>query len=256
MLELYILGICIGVLLFMVYHYDMYDEILEPFEEKNYYLSACPSGFKMNYDNDGNTICYVDEGLNISSKLLKYNRDGKQCILNGKGTATMPNCVDYILKYYKEQGMKFCSPSFPSYFENNGDKTKGCTRGELNQNLTEPRFPTQPKCIIYPNEEDNQYSIDSCSNQKELEMYPCFGNNCTKQLVQYGTKLPLLLIVNFADSQGMPHSAYSKQSLVRYLNVVWPDWTKYRNIDRVLWNAEVAKKFFIDKTISKDDIDI
>ena len=89
----------------------MYDVTEEAFDGTNYYLSACPSGFKMNYDNDGNSICYMDEGQHMSSNLLKYQKDGKQCILNGKGTTTLPNCVDYILKYYETQGLKFCSPS-------------------------------------------------------------------------------------------------------------------------------------------------
>jgi len=256
MLELYILVICISVLLFVIYYYDIYVVKEEAFNGTNYYLSACPSGFKMNYDNDGNTICYVDEGLNVSSYLLKYQKNDKQCILNGKGSSTLPNCVDYILKYYASQAVEFCSPSMPSYFENNADKKKGCTRGDLNETLTGPRFTTQAKCIIYSNDTDNQYSIDSCLNQKELEEYPCFGSNCTKQLVQYKEKAPLLLVVNFSDSQGMPHTAYSKKSIVRYLNAVWPEWTQRINIDRVIWNADVAKKFFIDKTISKDDIDI
>lgn len=256
MLELYILVICISVLLFVIYYYDMYHVTEEGFEGPNYYLSACPSGFKMNYDDDGNTICYIDEGLNVPPQLLKYQRNGKQCILNGKGTSSVPNCVDYILKYYQKQAIEFCSMSLPSYFENNAEKKKGCTRGELNQTLTGPRYPTQPKCVIYPTDTDNQYSMDSCLNQKELEEYPCFGDNCTKQLVQYGAKSPLLLVVNFSDSQGMPHTAYSKKSLVRYLNAAWPQWTQRINIDRVIWNADVAKKFFVDKTISKDDIDI
>lgn len=257
MLELYILVICIIVLLFVIYYYDIYNDVMEEgFNSTNSYLSACPSGFKVNYDNDGNTICYADEGLNVSLNLLKYKKDGKQCILNGKGTDNVPNCVDYILKYYKSQSMEFCSPSMPSYFENNAEKKKGCTRGELNETLTGPRISTQPQCIIYSDNNDNQYSKDSCLNQKELEEYPCFGSNCSKQLVQYGEKTPLLLLINFSDSQGMPHTAYSKKSAVRYLNAVRPEWTKNINIDRAIWNADVAKKFFIDKTISKDDIDI
>ena len=257
MLELYILVICIIVLLCIIYYYDMYNDVMdEGFEGTNYYLASCPSGFKVNYDNDGNTICYIDDGSNVSLNLLKYKKDGKQCILNGKGTSTLPNCVDYILKYYATQGMEFCSPSMSSYFENNAEKKKGCTRGDLNETLTGPRFPTQPSCIIYSNDSDNQYSIDSCLNQKELEEYPCFGNNCTKQLVQYKEKSPLLLLINFSDTQGMPHTAYSKTSFTRYLNAVWPEWRKHINMDRTIWNADVAKKFFIDKTISKDDIDI
>lgn len=256
MLELYILVICISVLLFVLHYYDIYDATEEAFNGTNYYLSACPNGFKMNYDNDGNSICYVDEGLNISPQLLKYQKDSKKCILNGNGTPTLPNCVEYMLKYYSTQSMEFCTPTMTSYFENNAEKKKGCTRGDLNETLTGPRFPTQPKCTIYSTDADNEYSIDSCLNQKELEEYPCFGNNCTKQLVQYKEKSPLLLLINFSDTQGMPHTAYSKKSFTRYLNAVSPEWKKHINIDRTIWNADVAKKFFIDKTISKDDIDI
>jgi hypothetical protein len=194
------------------------------------------------------------EGLNVSINLLKYRKDGKQCILNGQGTENMPNCIDYIMKYYNKQSIDFCSPSMSSYFENNAEKKKGCTRGELNETLTGPRTSTQPKCIIYANEEDNQYLIDSCLNQKELEEYQCFGSNCSKKLIQFGQKTPLLLSINFSDSNDMPHTAYSKKSIIRYLNAVRPEWSKRMNIDKMIENAEVAKKLYIDKTISRADL--
>ena len=97
MLELYILGICIGVLLIIIYYYDIYNDVMdEAFENPNYYLSACPSGFKMNYDNDGNTICYVDEGLHISPQLLKYQKGGKQCILNDPNSILFLGYIYYL----------------------------------------------------------------------------------------------------------------------------------------------------------------
>ena len=255
MLELYILFICISVLLFVIYYYDIFNDNVELFENPKYYLSACPSGFKMNYNSDGDTLCYIEQNLNIPTHLLKYQKNGGQCILNGKGTRDIPNCVDYILSYYKKQSIEFCSPSLPSYFEDNSKKAKGCTRGELNELLNGPRMESQPTCIIYPNEEDNQFNIDSCMNQKELEEYPCFGTNCTKQLVQYGSRTPLLLIINFTDTEGIPRTAYSRQSIVRYLNLYWGnDWQERFNLDKRIWNADVAKKYFIDKTLSDADI--
>ena len=254
MLELYILFISSIILLFVIYYYDIFNDKIEPFENRNYYLSACPSGFKMNYNSDGDTICYIEQNLNIPTHLLKYQRKGTQCILNGKGTPNTPNCVDYILKYYKKQSIEFCNTSLPAYFEDNSKKTKGCTRGELNELLNGPRVESQPTCIIYPNEEDNQFNIDSCMNQKELEEYPCFGTNCTKQLVQYQKRAPLLLLINFADSNGFPHSAYSRKSLVRYLDVVWSGWQERFNIDKSIWNADVAKKYFVDHTLTAADI--
>ena len=86
MLELYILFISSIILLFVIYYYDIFNDKIEPFENRNYYLSACPSGFKMNYNSDGDTICYIEQNLNIPTHLLKYQRNGTQCILNGKGT--------------------------------------------------------------------------------------------------------------------------------------------------------------------------
>jgi len=256
MLELYILFISSIILLLVIYYHTFDNGKVESFENPKYYLSACPSGFKMNYNSDGDTICYIEQHLNIPAYLLKYQKNGNQCVLNGKGTPDTPNCVDYILKYYKKQSIEFCSPSLPSYFEDQSKKTKGCTRGELNELLNGPRMESQPTCIIYPNDEDNQYNINSCMNQKELEEYPCFGSNCTKQLVQYQRHAPLLLVINFTDSKGLPHTAYSKKSLVRYLDAVWGGWEQYIPIDKILWNADVAKKYFIDKTLTKDDIDI
>jgi hypothetical protein len=257
MLELYILFICISVLLFVIYYYDIFnDNKVESFENPKYYLSACPSGFKMNYNSDGDTLCYIEQNLNIPVHLLKYQKNGGQCILNGRGTRDIPNCVDYILNYYRKQSIQFCNPSLPSYFEDNSKKTKGCTRGELNELLNGPRMESQPTCIIYPNEEDNQFNINSCMNQKELEEYPCFGSNCTKQLVQYGRRTPLLLMINFADTNGFPRTAYSRKSIIRFLDAVWSGWRQRLNIDRTIFNADIAKKYFIDKTLSPADVDI
>lgn len=255
MLELYILLI-VSIALLVVIYYDLFNDKVESFENPNYYLSACPSGFKMNYNSDGDTICYIDQHLNIPAHLLKYQKNGNQCVLNGKGTPDTPNCIDYILQYYNKQSIEFCSPSLPTYFENSSKDAKGCTSGELNELLNGPRLESQPTCIIYPNDDDNHFNKDSCMNQKELEEYPCFGSNCTKQLIQYGNGTPLLLVINFADSNGLPHTAYSKKSIIRYLNAVRSGWDKNINIDRMIWNADVAKKYYIDKTLTSTDIDI
>jgi hypothetical protein len=62
-------------------------------------------------------------------------------------------------------------------------------------------------------------------------------------------------VVNFTDTEGVPHMAYSRKSLIRYFNHHWGnDWQERFNLDKRIWNADVAKKYFIDKTLSDADI--
>jgi len=255
MIEAYILVIGIIITLIVLYFHNGYKEknTNEPFV--NHYLAACPGGFKMYYDSDGNTICY-DESLDIPKHLLKYSKNGGQCILNGASTSDMPNCVDYMLEYYKNKSIEFCSTTFPSYFEDSANKNKGCTKGELNEMLNAPMNPLQPTCMIYPTMEENQLSIKSCMNQKELDEYPCFGTTCTKQLQQYGEKSPVLIMITVTDRNGIPRTTYTKQSAIRYFDKQWPQWRDHINIDRALFITEVAKAFYIDRTLNEADVDL
>ena len=255
MIEVYILVIGIIITLIVLYYHNGYKEEgkKEPFV--NHYLAACPGGFKMYYDSDGNTICY-DETLDIPKHLLKYQKNGGQCILNGASTSDMPNCTDYILKYYKNKSIEFCSTTFPSYFEDSASKNKGCTKGELNEMLNGPMNPRQPTCIIYPTMEENYSSLKSCMNQKELDEYPCFGTTCNKQLQQFGENNPISVMITFTDINGIPRTTYTKKSVIRYLDKVRPNWREWMNIDRALFITEVAKAFYIDRTLNEADVDL
>jgi hypothetical protein len=255
MIETYILVIGIIITLIVLYFHNGYkeDSKKEPFV--NHYLAACPGGFKMYYDSDGNAICY-DDTLDIPKHLLKYQKNNGQCILNGASTNEMPNCVEYILEYYKNKSIEFCSSTFPSYFEDSSNKSKGCTKGDLNELLNAPMTTTQPTCIIYPTMEKNQLSKDSCMNYKELDEFQCFGTTCTKQLQQYGDKTPVLIMVTVTDRNGIPRTTYTKKSIIRYFNKQWPNWKDNINIDRSLFVTEVAKAFYIDKTLNEADVDL
>lgn len=83
---------------------------------------------------------------------------------------------------------------------------------------------------------------------------------CEKHAIQYGGKTPVLLVSNFNDVQGMPHSCYEDNSIFRYLEAVggvdWKSKYSWLNPDRNILFCSVAKKYFVDKTMGKDDIDI
>jgi len=252
MLELSVLFIIIIVLLLFIYFMSGYDseqirkETKETFND--YHLTDCPMGFKLFYKTNGDMICC--DGEIVANRCL-----GKgQCTLNAKGTEEIPECIDFIMQDYRKKALEFCPQSMPNYFEDKINKSKGCTNGSYNNTMTAPSTTDQPQCIIYSLQTDNMNNLNSCYNNRRLEQAQCFGNNCTKQIVNIQPGTPALIAIGFTDTMGMPRTAYTRQSGEDYLNVVLPEW-KQRGIDlsRNLYIAEVAKAVFIDRTMDKKD---
>jgi len=249
MLELTVLLISIIVILLILYYKDNIksDQIEENFE--NFYLNACPSGYKSFYNNDGDTICC--DGEMIANKCLSDN----QCTLNGKGTPDLPNCTELIKKLYFKKSREYCMPSLPNYFEDRNTKIKGCTLGSLNPTMSAPQKYNQPKCIYYSTYEKNNIFKDSCTNQKLLDNAICFGNNCTKELVQPIPTAPPLVAIGFTDSSGMHRVAYTKQTMKNFLDISNPNWTNQGiDLSKNINVAEVSKAFYVDKTIDQTAI--
>jgi hypothetical protein len=249
MLELYVLLFSIAIILLVLYYKDnrKSDQIEESFE--NYYLSACPSGYKSFYDNNGDTICC--DGEMIANKCLSDN----QCTLNGKGTPNMPNCTELLKKLYMKRSKEYCSASMPNYFEDRTKNMKGCTSGDLNDTMTGPKKWEQPLCYIFPESDKNTNFKNSCANQNLLDNAQCFGNNCTKELVQPIESAPPLVAIGFTDSSGMHRVAYTRQSLENFLDVSNPNWKNQgMNLSKNINVAEVAKAFYVDKTMDQSYI--
>jgi len=246
MLELYFLLISIIIIICAIY-YKQHTETYEDYE--NYYLSSCPSGYNTFYNN-GYVICC--NGEIVANKCIS----NVQCTINGKGTPNMPDCITTILNEYKEKGKKACPSSF-SYFEDNTAGIKGCTNGKLNDTLTGPRKFKQPTCTIYKSTELNNNSKDSCYNQKMLDDAKCFGNNCTKQIIQPIPNKPVLIGIGFTDHTGMHKIAYTRKSFENYLNVINPEW-KNQGLDlpKNINVAEVSKAYYVDRTMSENDIQL
>ena len=252
MLELYFLIISILIICVILYYQtDTEPDTTEGFDGN--YLSACPSGYKTFYQSNGTAACCNGE-VHGSTCL-----SAEQCTM-GKSTHEMENCVDFILKEYKIKGKEFCPKTLPNYYEDRSKNVKGCTSGNINAQLNGPANEGQPKCMIYPTATENNARMDSCLNQRILDMYPCFGNNCTKSYIdfsQQGGSVPPLLMVSFSDNTGMHHVSYTKASAERYLDVVNPQWKQSGlNIDKNIVISEVAKAFYIDKTIAQADIQL
>lgn len=244
MLEL--VGLLIGIVILLIWIRMQESQESQEFFEDASYLAACPPGYTVMHPLDGTTTCCDGE---IAGQVCL---GAKPCILNGK-SSTLPQCMGMIQQDYKNKGETKCPPSLPNYYEDK--KIKGCTSGPLNPTMTGPKTTQQPSCTMYPSMDDNLTSMDSCQNQKDKEDYPCFGTNCTTQLIQPSAKTPVLLSVSFTDTDGIPHVAYTRASMERYLDAIKPGWReKGVDLSKNLAVAEVAKAVYIDRTMSFSEI--
>ena len=143
----------------------------------------------------------------------------------------------------------------PNYFEDRAKNIKGCTQGSLNTTLNGPRDVKQPMCLIYNGWLDNQRNKNSCYNQKLLDNAPCFGNNCSKEIVQPIPSFPVLIAIGFTDNMGMHRVAYTKESLEVFLDATNPNWrSQGMDLSKNINVAEVAKAYYIDRTMDKNEI--
>lgn len=244
MLELGVLLISISIILFVLwYNENSVASQVETFE--NYYLRACPSGYKTFYDSNGDVMCC--DGEIIANKCA----GNRQCSLSGKGQ----NCVDFLLEEYAAKAKTQCSSSMPNYFEDGGQNLKGCTSGPLNSTLTGPKSFNQPSCKIYSSWNENQNQKDSCFNQQLLDRAQCFGNNCTKTIVQPIAGKPVLVGIGFTDSMGVHRMAYTQESLEMFLDATNPSWRNQGlDLSKNIIVAEVAKAYYIDRTMEQSQI--
>ena len=247
MLELTVLIVSILIVLLVLYYKGSTSSSTEAFE--NYYLKSCPSSFKTFYDGNGDVVCC--DGDIMANKCLGDSK----CTLTGPGTPDMPNCTKIILDKYDAKGKEKCTQSMPQYFENKSKQIQGCTSGPLNDTLDGPRHLTQPQCKIYLNDQDNHTNRDSCYIQKQMDAMQCFGANCTKEAIQPIPNAPVLIAIGFTDTMGIHHTEYSRDSMINFLNHTNPSWREGGfNIDKNIQNADVAKAYFVDRTMQAADV--
>jgi hypothetical protein len=241
MLELIVLIVSLIVILIVVKYKN---KTYEGFEN-TYYLDACPNGFSTYYDTNGDIMCC--NGEIVANKCIGDTK----CSLTGNSGEV--KCIDLVLEINKERGKLVCPKSMPMYYENK--MKKGCTNGMLNNSMTMPRTNTQPSCIIFNDDEKNTNSLKSCHNQMLLDDIACFGNNCKKELNQPIPDGPVMVGVSFTDNSGMHRTAYTKKSMEQFLNLVNPNWRNQGiDLSKNISVAEVAKAFYIDKTIDQSQI--
>ena len=247
MLELYILIVCILLLLLLVSYKstEPFDNIMP--KKTDYVLTACPAGYTSFNNKDGDTLCCNGEIIGGSCI------NEKQCALTA--SSSVVNCVSVVLKDYEQKASEFCPSSMLNYYENQKQTVKGCTSGDLNATMDGLNTTSQPVCKIYNTLDANLHALDSCSNHKEMDAFKCFGENCVKTLTQTVANSPVLINVTFTDGSGIQRTGTTRASLKRFLDATKPNWKDTgMDLSKNVAVAEVLKAVYIDKTMSKDDV--
>jgi hypothetical protein len=250
--EFIALLLLLGIALVYLYTSRMANDIegFKDSDDEPVSLSACPSDMKTFYLPDGRTACC--NGPIVGSRCTGT----VQCTMTGDGGKGLPNCAILLKEEYKTKSESKCPSSLPTYFEDKASKKMGCTTGPLNGEMTKPVTTTQATCWIYPTLDENLTKKDSCELQRQMEETSCFGTQCVKSITPSAdSSVPALVTIQFVDKSGMYRTAYTRKSLEYYLNHTRPKWRdEGLDLDKNVMVAEVAKSYFVDRTLSADAI--
>jgi hypothetical protein len=212
-------------------------------------ISMCPGTSKSYTAKNGDTLCCEGNpaGTDCEGKTI--------CTLSSTGSRTHPSCAEYLKSYYAAKGKQVCPRSLPQYYEDENSRAF-CTNGLLNQELNAPANKAAEQCSIGGG---GMKDPKSCEVRVALDRMQCPAPGCQKFAQAFGNE-PVVLMANFRDSSLMTHTCYDKDSLFHlWRDILGPDWrAKLSHIDfeHNINFCDVAKKYYIDKTLSRNKIQV
>lgn len=245
-----------GVQAYLIYTTETQIEESEGFQsgpDSDIRLTACPAESVPYVDNNGMSLCCKTALVNGTCP------SGQLACTLSEGSASIPTCSAYLAAVLEEKGKERCPPSRPRYYEKG--LVRGCTAGNRLPDGTGPANRTDPQCVLYSRETDDQSKVDSCTNQRMLEKTTCFDGVSAQTALQPTGDLPALITCSYKDSAThMPRMCYSDESLYRYMaGLVTKGWTskdwrsQWSPESKTYWCSK-HKKVYIDKTKNVADL--
>ena len=227
------------------------------------------------------TTCPAKSTMYINSAVLSICCNGQVesdfcsgeaiCSLS-ESSKNIPTCSDWYAAYLREKGAGKCPASLPNYFETMDESKKGCTSGTLSRLGDSPADTNAPKCIIYPNKQENLAKKDSCLNTKYLQETSCFGSKTQvttdKQMIETYFTLPTIVSCIYGNKQTLDFgTCYTDDSILRITKTVLEMFGNPISINEFKassagWDpmyklnfCSVAGKYKLDKTIAFKDLE-
>lgn len=213
-------------------------------------ISMCPLQTKAYVAKNGDNLCCEGNpnGTDCEGKVA--------CTLSSMNSKEYPSCYKYLSDYYARKSRDVCPRSYPNYYED--DKGRGfCTSSPLNAQLS--AGPSAPRCSVGGK---GLLDPESCEVRLALDKMQCPSAGCSKSAFapRNDKAYPVILQANFTDSMRITRNCYDKNSVINFWRSIfgeeWKSRTSFINPDRNIMFCDVAKKYFIDKTLQKKDIDV
>jgi hypothetical protein len=219
----------------------------------NINISTCPFNSTPHLFK-GDTICC--KSTSKFNDIVGCIDDKPVCSLSSNGA---DSCGAIYRKYLSEEALKFCPKGMPSYYEKTDGKMH-CYGGPSKQDGTAPMEQGQPQCPVYKNENDFSDS-KSCYNLKKLDDLPCLTKElCEKNIIPtrgWGEeKTPSLITQSYMSTNKMiggsimkvPRTCYYDDSVIKYLNVVFPRWKEMFKLENHDFVCSTADAMYVKMT--------
>jgi len=213
-------------------------------------ISMCPGISKSYVGKNGDSLCCEGNpaGTDCEGKII--------CTLSSTNSKEHQSCAAYLVDLYRKKGIEFCPRSMPNYFLDPRGKAF-CTTSQINNQLNGPQDASALKCNIG---ENGMSDPQSCEVRLALDKMPCPSPGCQKDAFLPYRGKSVILYANFRDSGQIQHFCYDTNSLISFWRSIfgeeWKSRISHINPDRNIMFCDVAKRYFVDKTIQKKDIDI
>lgn len=214
-----------------------------------YNITMCPGVTKSYVAKNGDNLCCDGNPAGTECEGVTV------CTLSNINTAKkIPSCASYLRKYYNQKALQLCPKDLPQYYEDSAG-IGFCTNDRINKEMNAPHSTTASKCSVKATDSDPT----SCKVLRALDVMHCPSPGCIKQAVALARGAPLVLQANFIDASKVSHACYDKASYFRYWEaILGPDWKSKVDInpDTNIMFCDVAKAYYIDKTLTKKNVSI
>jgi len=263
-----ILILLLIIILLIIYLQAEHFENIEGFEENSVFnqttptITMCPSNSITYITNDNQQLC-------CNGSIVANKCNGRVLCSLTESKGSVKNCSKYYHDLYIQRAKQFCPKSLPKYFDNRKDlaaSVRGCS-SSVNADASEG---TSKTCKIYNTESEDTMRADSCYLMKKQEEIQCPTPESTTSIINiYTPANPINVVVcNFMDKSDipMPRSCYElkyyskaiKEYLIKkgepqsFVEDRIKDFEKYAKNSLVF--CEAAKKYYIEKSITKDKV--
>lgn len=196
MVSLILWILCIVVSVCMIIYVLKYNKANEGFTT-NIQMTSCPLSSTSYITNGGDTNCCDGDIVN------KQCNGRNICSLSPRPPNGLLSCSEWMNQEWTRRSARFCPGSMPNYFgpiRRDQSAIEGCSESPTSLDGSVPQTATMPSCKIYPTEDQDRTSMDSCYNAKNLASLAPPGAKATQISLPISGPMPQCIDTNMLNN--------------------------------------------------------